>query len=189
MAAPLAGVGFDSGNTGYADAFWGPAFWDGITSGFYLPAFWEPAFAQGPVAAGVVTAWSNVQIEFAGVGNGWTDVSADIRMEEGIKAQYGIRGITATDRVASTGMMEFTLNNGPTNSARRVGYYAPDNANVRSGFNYGIRVRLALTYTATGTTYRFLGTIDQIKPTPGVRGRYLTRCIAVTGWTRRRATT
>lgn len=180
MAAPVRGVGFDSSNPGYADAFWGPAFWDGYTSGFYEPAFWEPAFSMGPLSTtGPTTAWSNVQLELSGTGNGWTDVSADVRIEDGIKAQYGIGGITATDRVAATGMMQFSLNNGPTNSARKVGYYSPDHVNCRTGFNYGIRVRLAMTFIATGTVYRFLGTLDQVRATPGVQGGYLTRCIAV----------
>lgn len=150
------------------------------TGGFYPPAFWEPAFWQEATSTSlVVNAWWAIQMEFAGVGNGWTDVTYDVRSEESVKMTYGMAGVTATDRVASTGTLQFTMNNGPTNTARTVGYYAPDNTSCRSGFNYGIRVRLALTYTPIGTVYRFLGTLDQIRPTPGVRGRYLTRCMVV----------
>lgn len=119
-----------------------------------------------------------IEMEFAG-SLGFIDVTQDVRSEFDIELSYGIRGITATDRVASTGTLQFTMNNGPTNSAHLVGYYSPDNANVRPGFNYGIRVRLVLTYVPVGTVYKFLGTLDVIKPTAGVRGRYLTHCVAV----------
>lgn len=127
----------------------------------------------------VVNADWAIQMEFSGVGNGWTDVTSDVRSEMNVAVSYGIRGVTATDRVATTGTMTFTLNNGPTNSAKKVGYYSPDNTNCRSGFNYGIRVRLALTYTPVGTVYRFLGTLDSVKPSAGVRGRYLSVCQVV----------
>lgn len=169
----------DSGVAGQG-GFWGPGFWNGLTSGFYENAFWEAGFWEGLwTTTGVQTAHWAIQAELSGRGNGWTDLTYDVRSEQGVSAEYGIQGVTATDRVASTGTMTFTLNNGPTNRARTTGYYAPDNANVRTGFMIGIRVRLALTYVPVGTVYKFLGTLDSVTPTPGVRGSYLSKCTAV----------
>jgi hypothetical protein len=89
-----------------------------------------------------------LQMEFSGAGLGWTDVTGDVRSEMGVVASWGIKGVTASDRLASTGTLTFTMNNGPTNSGHKIGYYSPDNSNVRTGFRVGMRVRLVLTYYA-----------------------------------------
>jgi hypothetical protein len=79
----------------------------------------------------------------------------------------GLAGSTPLDRVAQTGKLEYTLDNSPANSGGKLGYYSPDNANLRSGWAAGIGVRLKLTYG--GNTYtKFLGKIASILPTPGV---------------------
>lgn len=152
-----------------------------MAGAFQSNAFWYPAFWEGTTysTSVVVSPFWNVQMELSGLGNGWTDVTGDVRADKELNVSYGIRGVTAVDRVASTGTMRFTMNSGPTNSAHLTGYYAPDHANCRSGFNYGIRVRLALTYPPIGTSYKFVGTLDVIRPIAGVRGSYLTNCQAV----------
>ncbi|MCR4375673.1 MAG: hypothetical protein NUW22_12570 [Acidobacteria bacterium] len=112
-----------------------------------------------------------LQLELNGVGGGWTDVAADVRMGDGLTIDYGIQGATALDRVASTGHCTFVLDNMATNSAGLIGYYSPNHANVRSGFGLGIGVRVAITYSGT-TYYKFRGVLDSIQPEPGVsRGR------------------
>ena len=63
----------------------------------------------------MVTATIALQMELAGAGMGWTDVSGDVRMVDGLKFDYGLGGATATDRVASTGHCTFSLNNMATN--------------------------------------------------------------------------
>lgn len=117
-----------------------------------------------------------MEMEFSGVGGGWTAVTADVRAAVPIRCHYGIDGHGITDRVAGVGRMSFALNNGADNSASTQGYYSPDHASVRSGFAIGIRCRLSLTYG--GTTYRkFIGTLVSIQPTPGrYMGPWLTYC-------------
>lgn len=117
-----------------------------------------------------VSATVDVQMEFSGVGSGWTSVKSDVRIAYApIKVRYGIEGWRAKDRTASTGIMTLALNNGPDNSAATTGYYSPDHASVRSGFAIGIRCRLLITYSGT-TYYKFVGTVDEILPVPGNRG-------------------
>lgn len=83
----------------------------------------------------------------------WVDVTADVRISAGIVAKWGMRNqdpISA--RLAEAGLLTFTLDNAITNSGGLVGYYSPDNANVRAGFSIGTPVRLKL--TGGGTFYK-----------------------------------
>lgn len=107
-----------------------------------------------------------IEAELAGVGGGWTDLSDDVRIADGVQWGYGIRGSGPQDRVASTGSLTFALDNSESNSASLVGYYSPDHANARSGFDVGIRVRVRLTYASTTYT-RFIGRVGSIVPEPG----------------------
>ena len=74
-----------------------------------------------------------VEMKLAGVDGVYTDVSADVLSD--LTATYGISGGGPTDRVASTGSMQFQLNNSASNSAGLVGYYSLGHANARSGFD------------------------------------------------------
>lgn len=113
-----------------------------------------------------------VEMKLAGVSGGWTDVSADVLSD--LTATYGISGGGPTDRVASTGQMQFQLDNSAGNSAGLVGYYSLGHANARSGFDLGVIVRLSLTYAGT-TYYKFLGSIDSVSPEAGLyRSRRVT---------------
>lgn len=107
-----------------------------------------------------------IEAELAGVGGGWTDITGDVRIADGVQWGYGIRGSGPMDRVASTGALTFSLDNSASNSAGLVGYYSPDHANARSGFEVGIQVRVRLTYAATPYT-RFIGRVGAIVPMPG----------------------
>lgn len=116
-------------------------------------------------------------MELAGPGNGWTDVSADVR-QAGITVQYGIDGNEPSDRVASAGTLQFALNNAAHNSGGVVGYYSPLHASKRSGFDYNIGVRWRLDYFGV-SYYKFRGKLADILPTPGLYGPRLTRCTAL----------
>lgn len=112
----------------------------------------------------------------------WTDVSADVRAQVPVVAEIGIRGSGILDRVASTGTMTFALDNSEKNSAGLLGYYAPDHANCRSGFDVGIGVRWYVQYDDGATVswkYLFVGTIDTVQPVPGKYGPRLTLVSAV----------
>lgn len=121
-----------------------------------------------------------VALELSGAGMGWTDVSTDVRLGDGLRIEYGIRGNTALDRVASTGHCSFVLNNMATNSGAKLGYYSPNNANCRSGFGLGIGVRVGFTYSGT-TYYKFRGVLDSITPEPGLARERRVFCVA-TDW-------
>jgi hypothetical protein len=119
-----------------------------------------------------------LEMQFSGSAGAWTNVAADVLTEPGIALSYGISGAGPDDRVADTGTLNFSLNNAHTNSGAKQGYYAPGHANARAGFELGIGVRLALTYSGS-TFYKFNGRLDTITPDAG---RYLARqthCTAV----------
>lgn len=123
-----------------------------------------------------VTPTIDLELQFSvGV---WTSVWADVRIENGVQLSYGIPGSDPTERVAPTGQLSFVLDN-EDNSGSLLGYYSPDHANARSGFELGILVRLSITYSGT-TYYKFVGTLAGIVP---AMGRWLgpraTQCTAV----------
>ena len=105
-----------------------------------------------------------VEGQFNGVD--WTDFAADVSLRDRIVVKYGITGVRPTDRVAGAGTMKFSLKNSVRNSGGLLGYYSPEHANVRSGFEIGLPVRLKITYGGTDY-YKFYGTIRNITVMPG----------------------
>ena len=103
-----------------------------------------------------------VEMDF---GAGFVDVTPDV--VGAIDVRYGIGGSGPLDRVASTGTMRFSLNNSEANSASLLGYYSPGHASMRAGFGIGIKCRLTLTFASVDYV-RFVGTIDSIRPMPGI---------------------
>lgn len=119
-----------------------------------------------------------LEMQFSGSAGAWTNVAADVRWDAPVSVSYGIRGGGPSDRVADTGAMRFALDNGQGNSAGLLGYYSPGHANARSGFELGIGVRLAITYSGS-TFYKHRGTLEEITPLPGKHRQRLTHCTAV----------
>ena len=111
------------------------------------------------------------------VGSSWTTIT-DVVISSGLNLSYGIVGNGPTDRVASTGTMTFALDNSASNSAGLLGYYSPNNANLRTGFELGIGVRLAITYGGV-TYYKWRGFLTSIEPEGGIKRDRLTQCVAV----------
>lgn len=110
-------------------------------------------------------------MEFAGAGNGWTNISRDTLVHPGIQIRRGIRGNGVKDRVAAQGTCTFVLDNMRSNSAARQGYYWPDNANCRLGFAEGIGIRVVVISAPVGVETVFVGRVDSIKAVAGNRGR------------------
>jgi hypothetical protein len=108
---------------------------------------------------------------------GWKDITADVRAANDIVAKRGFRGGSVPDRVASTGTLSFALNNAESNSASLLGYYSPDNANCRTGFELGARARFSITYAGI-TIYKFHGRVASIQPTAGSYRDRITYVIA-----------
>lgn len=108
------------------------------------------------------------------LGTAWTDITDDVRNDM-LTITRGIPGAEVSDRVADVGTFDFTLDNSAGNSGTLLGYYSPDNANVRAGFDIGMKVRCVIT---TGGTpyYKFYGKVTD--PTPSF-GQYRERTTAV----------
>jgi len=87
-----------------------------------------------------------VELELAGRGQGWTDVSAHLG-DQAIEIEYGIQGNGITDRVASAGSAKFELVNTPP-----VGRYSLRHENKTAGFDLGIGVRIRILMTNPGGT-------------------------------------
>lgn len=113
-------------------------------------------------------------------GSNWTDITPDVIISAGIRFGYGIRGHGPLDRMAGSGQLSFSLNNSATNSGSLLGYYTPEHANVRTGFelNLPIRIRIkAGSLYGSGAQYgstsygankvKFLGKVSSIKIIPG----------------------
>jgi hypothetical protein len=99
----------------------------------------------------------------------WTDITADVLANEGINIHYGINGNGPRDRIASVGTMSFSLDNSAANSGAKLGYYSPDHANARSGFDIGLPLRCRIAY---GTTYtKHIGEIQSITPAADQYGK------------------
>jgi hypothetical protein len=118
-------------------------------------------------------------MEFSGRGNGWTQVN-DWRTAEGLQWERGLPGSGVADCIADSGTLSFILNNSSTNSAHLVGYYSPDHANCRAGFQLLIGVRARVTVGATSYP-RFTGYLDYIAPEPGIHRAQGVRCECI-GW-------
>ena len=144
---------------------WSPG---GAYLGLYGPM--APPFYPAPA----ITAMPSLEVQLTpGV---WTNLIQDVISTAGIRATRGTSGSGPMDRVASPGVLTFTLRNDAGNSGGVMGWYAPDHAASRPGWAPGIPVRLQL--TADGTAYPlWSGRIRTIQPEPG---RYLTRYVEVT---------
>lgn len=101
---------------------------------------------------------------------GMVNATADVRISSPIECGGGMMGSSVTDRVAPPGVLNFELDNSAFNSAGLLGYYSPDHANARSGFDVGSEVRVCM-ISGTITYYPFHGRIKKIKPAPGPLGK------------------
>ncbi|MGE3276717.1 MAG: hypothetical protein AB7O67_16520 [Vicinamibacterales bacterium] len=111
-----------------------------------------------------VTVSMRVEAEFSeGV---WTEISTDLVAPAGpLRIRYGITGNGPTDCVASTGSLEFVLRNDAGNSGATQGWYSPAHASRRSGWTYGLPIRVVFTYGTDRTKFR--GKVWAITPEPG----------------------
>ncbi len=126
-----------------------------------------------------ITATVVMQVELAGAGGGWTDVTADTRIDvQPLEITYGIGGSGPLDRVAQTGTMTWAMNNSSSNSGGQAGYYTPGHTNARAGWDIGIGVRAKFTYGGTDY-YKGVGTLISVFPDAGQYQRRAVICTAV----------
>jgi hypothetical protein len=112
------------------------------------------------------------------LGGSWVDISPDVLYKKGIRAVSGLTGSAVTDRVASPGALTYFLNNAEDNSAKKLGYYSADNANLRTGFGQGMKTRLKLV-SGANTRYVWNGRVTQDPPMPNQFGDRETSVTAV----------
>ena len=103
------------------------------------------------------------------------DRSADVLADFTLKT--GIIGTNPSDLVASTGTLEFYLNNSASNAAAQAGFYSPGHANAWGVFELGATVQWITNYSATDR-YQFFGRIVSIEPMADAKGERRTKVIA-----------
>jgi hypothetical protein len=117
--------------------------------------------------------------------SGWDDVKVgvwqellDVQISSRIGIRRGIQGTTFRDRVASTGSMDFQLDNSANNSQGLLGLYSPNNSNVLDGWRIGVQVRCSVVFQEQ-RQFLFYGTIESIIPTSGKFGarKVLVSCV------------
>ncbi|OFW37659.1 MAG: hypothetical protein A3J29_06190 [Acidobacteria bacterium RIFCSPLOWO2_12_FULL_67_14b] len=91
---------------------------------------------------------ATLKVEAQLVSGTWTDLKADILASPGLKLSYGIQGNGPLDVVAATGELSFVLRNDAGNSVATQGAYSPIHASVRTGWTFGIPIRVVLTHGA-----------------------------------------
>lgn len=114
----------------------------------------------------------------------WTEITADTKAAAGLSLKYGIDGNGPTDSyVASPGELSFTLRNDAGGSGGVTGYYSPRHASVRTGWGFGVPVRVRFTSSAVGITdkVKFRGKVATIDPDPGLYGPKSVRVTAYDG--------
>lgn len=108
----------------------------------------------------------------------WHDASSDIVSNQVISWKKGITGSDPQDLVAGPGRFEFTLDNGPKNSAGLAGLYSPGHANVRDGFGPETKARLRIGTPPGNAPYVISGRLKSISPSPGQFRAPITHCVA-----------
>lgn len=96
----------------------------------------------------------------------WTAISADVVAAMGLRLRYGVQGNGPADCLASTGECSFALRNDARNSGTTQGWYSPVHASKRSGWTFGIPLKVEFTYSAVTYT-KFRGKVRAISPMPG----------------------
>lgn len=121
-----------------------------------------------------------IEIEAAleGLGNGWTDLTADLLWKPDLNLSYGIQGAGPLDLTAAPGRLSFALNNSDTNSAGLVGYYSPGHLNCRAGFGIGTWVRARFNLPGQEPFFKLVGRLKRVAAVSGVHGERKTLCLA-----------
>jgi|SRR5580765_3290906 len=105
----------------------------------------------------------------------WADLTADV-IHNQIDWLIGITGDGPMDCIAGSGTCTFQLRN-DAHDGKPLGYYSPNNPNVRPGWMFSVPFRVRALYN--GFYYpRFYGKISSILPDTGPRGRRQVSVIA-----------
>ena len=108
----------------------------------------------------------------------WTNITADVDQASGFRIKYGIDANGPLDGMADPGEFSCALqNSAKASTSRPLGYYSPLHASVRSGWTWGVPMRVTLIDPTGGASYvKHRGKARVIDPMPG---KYLERRVAV----------
>ena len=107
----------------------------------------------------------------------WTDFGTDVIADAGVRWRRGLSSNTPHDRVAQPGTLEFSLRNDKGNLGGTAGWYSPNHASCRTGFTFGIPVRVVAN-DGSGDKVLWRGRLRTIDPTPGKELTPRTICTA-----------
>jgi hypothetical protein len=99
---------------------------------------------------------------------GWTNVTADVQMVDGMNIRRGLSGNGPTDVMADTGHAQFSLRNTTASLGGVVGWYSPAHASKWPGWGLGCQVRITFTDSSDHVVFR--GKVGAIDPIPGSYG-------------------
>jgi hypothetical protein len=95
----------------------------------------------------------------------------------GLTHSHGIDGDGPDDLVAGSGELSFWLRNDKGNSGSTLGYYSPGHASCRTGWDFGVQVRVVYTYSSTDYV-RWIGKVATVEPTTAFDGAERVHVIA-----------
>jgi hypothetical protein len=116
----------------------------------------------------------------------WTSLGTDVAKDPGPHFYLGCQQNGPLDHVASVGLLDFEVKNDDSHvsNGRKQGWYSPNHVNCRTGWTFGIPVRVVSTYKslALGDSTAqdrvlWRGKIKNIVP---AAGQYRTQRVAVT---------
>lgn len=131
--------------------------------------------ALSALSAVAETAMMVVEAELAGFGLGWTAIYEDLASPDVVFGR-GFQSDSPDDLIAAPATCQLTMRNDANTTGGLIGYYGPDNANCRTGWAEGIRIRARLRSGIT-LRQRFIGFVQTITPTLGL---YNGQTVAVT---------
>lgn len=131
-------------------------------------------FIQMPFGNNILDTYGREILDTAGrniLDLDWANVNSDVLTETPITIFQGQRdGSDPRARVADAGFIKFELDNSINNSGGLLGYYSPDNSNLRDpDFNLGMLVRVGMEKDSV-TEWLAQGRITSIEPDPGLLG-------------------
>lgn len=107
----------------------------------------------------------------------WTNISPHVRSSIAVQTRTGISGSGPSDNVATSGTLNYTVDNG---YRVPVGTYTPGHPNARAGLGIGNPVRLAFDFAGV-THYEFHGRLAAVTPLAGLKLGRSADCL-VTDW-------
>lgn len=137
---------------------------------------WKTAGVGVPTAPSLL---ARPLIEMGGPSGTWIDITNEWRADTPIVLTYGIQGSDPTDRVASSGTLEWQMDNG-ARVANPLGWTSPVSRTRLPGWRINVPIRFSIGQTVGARQYKFEGKLADAIPAPdGPKGERRTYCTAL----------